>query len=370
MYLGTFFCYDSDMKTIILTGGGSGGHIAPIRAVAPELLNTHKLYWVGSSHFEYNASQDLGIDFKRIKSGKMRRGFSVRNFRKNLIDLIRVKIGFIQSLFFMILHRPEKVFSTGGFVSVPVVLAAWVLRIPIYIHEQTIGFGLANKIAAMCATKILLGFTESQKYIKPKHLPKIVAVGNPIRKNLLGGNKESLQGFLMNDLVEEKPILYVTGGGQGSQLINQVIFDHIDALTKKYYVIHQTGLSGIKEAACITTTDYFCFDFVAGHELADIYACADLVLARSGAGTVNELDHFNMYGIFVPLRPVQNDEQAKNAEWFLKHNHGVIIPQNDFGYAKLSLALEQYHYHHLAREEKCTCKISESAEMIMAELTG
>ena len=356
------------MKTIILTGGGSGGHIAPIRAVAPELLKTKKLVWIGSSHFEYNAAADMGIDFKKISSGKMRRGFSLSNIGKNILDIARVKIGFLQSFFFMIRHRPEKVFSTGGFVSIPVVIAARMLRIPVIIHEQTIGFGLANKIGAMCATKILLGFRESQKYIKAKHLPKITVVGNPIRENLLGGNKESLKGFLRSELKEDKPILYVTGGGQGSELINQVIFDHIEALTKKYYVIHQTGLVGIKQATCVTLPDYFCFDFVAGHELADIYACADMVLARSGAGTVNELDHFNIYAIFVPLRPVQNDEQTKNAEWFLKQNHGVIIPQADFGYAKLSLALEQYNYGRLARDGQCTCKISESAQFILKEL--
>jgi UDP-N-acetylglucosamine--N-acetylmuramyl-(pentapeptide) pyrophosphoryl-undecaprenol N-acetylglucosamine transferase len=356
------------MKKIILTGGGSGGHIAPIRAVAPELLKTKKLYWMGSSHFEYNAASDLGISFKRIYAGKLRRGFSFSNIVKNIRDVFRVMVAFFQSLFFLLKHKPEKVFSTGGFVSVPVVLAARVLHIPVVIHEQTIGFGLSNKIAATCAEKILLAFSESQAYIKPKYLPNISVVGNPIRENLLGGNKESLKVFLKNDLLEDKPILYITGGGQGSKLINRVIFEHADMLAKKYYVIHQTGIAGIKEAKCISVPDYFCFDFVAGHELADIYACADIVLARSGAGTVNELDHFGIYGIFVPLRPVQNDEQTKNAEWFLKHNNGVIIPQKDFGYAKLVLALEQYRYKGLARERACTCKTSESTEKILKYL--
>lgn len=352
------------MKTIVLTGGGSGGHIAPIRAVVPELRNTKKLIWIGSSHFEYDAALDMDIDFKQIISGKIRRGFSLKNIIKNLIDLVRVGIGFFQCLFIMIIHRPEKVFSTGGFVSVPVVLAAYVLHIPVIIHEQTIGFGLANKIGAMCADTILLAFTESQAYIKSTYIPKIHIVGNPIRKDILGGNKESLQDFLMNDLTQDKPILYITGGGQGSRLINKVIFDHTEALAKKYYVIHQTGSHDIQQAKEITISDYFCFDFIRGDALADIYACSDMVLARAGAGTVNELHHFNIYGIFVPLRPVQNDEQTKNALWFLKHNQGVIIPQSDFGYAKLSLALERYNYQRLAREREYTCAISESTEKI------
>lgn len=356
------------MKTIIVTGGGSGGHIAPIRAIAPELKKQKKIYWIGSSHFESNAARDLGIKFKLIKSGKIRRSLLFKNIFLNIFDLIKVKIGFLQSFFFMIKNRPEKVFSTGGFVSVPVVIAARILRIPVIIHEQTIGFGLANKIGALCSHKILLAFPESQSHINKSNHHKIEVVGNPIRANLLCGNMKSLQEHFNNNFSEKKPILYITGGGQGSVLINDAIFESIEILISKFYVIHQTGKRDIHRAQEIKVKDYFPFDFASGDELADIYACADIVLSRAGAGTVNELDHFGIYGVFVPLRPTQNDEQMKNAEWFLKHNKGVIIPQSSFSKSKLLLSLEQYRYTSLARKREKACKISESTEKILKNL--
>ncbi|MGB0925388.1 MAG: UDP-N-acetylglucosamine--N-acetylmuramyl-(pentapeptide) pyrophosphoryl-undecaprenol N-acetylglucosamine transferase [Minisyncoccia bacterium] len=218
------------MKTIVVTGGGSGGHVAPIRAIAPELSKTKNIIWIGSSHFEKSAADDLNIEFKKIYSGKMRRGLNIKNIMRNIVDAFRLEYGTWQSLFFLLRNRPEKVFSTGGFVSVPVVIAAWLLRIPIVIHEQTIGFGLANKIAAICADKILLAFPESQTYIPEKFHHKISVVGNPIRAELLCGNQKNLEKFLGINVDTKKPILYITGGGQGSALINSVVFELLSVL--------------------------------------------------------------------------------------------------------------------------------------------
>ena len=386
------------MKTIILTGGGSGGHLAPIRAVASELSKTKNLIWIGSSHFERQAARDLHITFKGICSGKFRRGKNIKNVVKNFGDIFHVICGTLQSLFFLLKQKPEKVFSTGGFVSVPVVIAAWILRIPVVIHEQTIGFGLANSIAALFAQRILLAFPESQKYIPKKYHSKIEVVGNPLREDLKKGNFQNLQKFLGVSLGKEKPILYITGGGQGSQLINEVIFELLPELTQRYYVIHQTGKSGIEKAQYIlqsfsshlhhssirTNTrmmqdnreggsfekikDYFPFEFV-GLELADIYASADIVLARAGAGTVNELDYFSIPSIFVPLRPVQNDEQTKNAEWFLQNNDGNIIPQNEFNKETLISTLKNLSLKNLRRKAGRTPqKHNDATELILKEL--
>lgn len=357
------------MKTIVVTGGGSGGHIAPIRAITPELTKNKKLIWIGSSNFEKNAAQDLNIEFKKIVSGKLRRGLSINNIFKNIIDMFRVEYGAWQSLFFMIRKRPEKVFSTGGFVSVPVVIAAWFLRIPIIIHEQTIGFGLANKIGAFCASKILLAFPESKKYISKKYYAKIEIVGNPIREDLLKGNFEKLQKFLGNNLDERKAILYITGGGQGSQLINKVIFENSDWLTKHFYVIHQTGKNNIEKAKKIqkNTEDYFPFAFI-GDELADIYTSADIVVARSGAGTVNELAYFGIPSIFVPLQPVQDDEQMKNANWFLKNNHGAIILQKEFNKEFLKNTLDKMNIKILRRNQKIIYKENKTKKLMLENL--
>ena len=387
------------MKTIILTGGGSGGHLAPIRAVVPELSKTKNLIWIGSSRFEKQAARDLHITFKSICSGKFRRGRNLKNVVKNFGDIFHVICGTLQSLFFLLRQKPEKVFSTGGFVSVPVVVAAWILRIPVVIHEQTIGFGLANSIAAPFAQKILLAFPESQKHIPKKYHSKIEVVGNPLREDLKKGNFQNLQKFLGVSLGKEKPILYITGGGQGSQLINEVIFELLSELTQRYYVIHQTGKSGIEKAQYllpsfsshsnhssirtntrmmqdkeggsldnIKSKDYFPFEFV-GVELSDIYASADIVLARAGAGTVNELDYFAIPSIFVPLRPVQNDEQTKNAEWFLQNNDGNIIPQNEFNKETLMSALKKLSLKNLRRKAGRTPqKHNDATKLILKEL--
>ena len=392
------------MKTIIFTGGGSGGHLAPIRAIAPELKKTKKLIWIGSSHFEKQAARDLHITFKSICSGKFRRGKNFKNLIKNFVDIFRVGCGIVQSFFILLKNKPEKIFSTGGFVSVPVVIAAWILRIPVIIHEQTIGFGLANRIAAPVAQKILLAFPESKKYIPKKYHYKIEVVGNPIREDLTKGSFENLQKFLGDNLNEEKPILYITGGGQGSQLINEVIFELLPELTQKYYVIHQTGKSGIEKAKICHSNiltnvrmtngekcDYFPFEFV-GAELSDIYASADIVLARAGAGTVNELDYFGVPSIFVPLRLVHNDEQTKNAEWFLKKNSsviarsgakrndeaissqtkkvfGIIIPQHEFNKETFMNKLEMLSIAKFRRKIKIPSqKQNRAKELILREL--
>ncbi len=340
-------------QTYIITGGGSGGHIAPVRALAKKLQQDYKLVWIGSGSFEEKAAGDLDIRFYKIFSGKFRRGMNLKNLFRNIFDLFRVAFAVMQSFFLLIKLHPEKVFSTGGFVSVPVVFAAALLRKPIIIHEQTIGFGLANKIGAIFAKKILLAFPDSQKYIASKHHHKIEVVGNPIREELLFGTKESLENFLGKKLSEEKPLLYVTGGGQGSQLINETLWRLLPKLTENFYLIHQCGKSGIKEGQQYAqeTKDYFAFEFI-GDELADIYACADVVLARSGAGTVNELACFGTYSIFVPLQPTQNDEQTKNAQWFLKSHKGAIFEQQNFSSELLLRHLEKLSFESLKRNTK------------------
>ncbi len=351
------------MKTIIITGGGSGGHISPIRAVVPILKRQYSLIWIGSSHFEKNAANNLGIQFKEICSGKIRRNLTIKNIIKNIFDMFCVKCGAWQSLFFFIKNRPEKVFSTGGFVSVPVVVVAWFLRIPIIIHEQTIGFGMANKIGAFCASKILLTFEDSKKYIPQKYYNKVEVVGNPIREDLLNGSFKQLQDSLGEMLDTQKRILYITGGGQGSSLINEIIFELLPELTKKYYIIHQTGKSGIKKARSYIFDDYYSFEFI-NNELANIYASADIVVARAGAGTVNELDYFEIPTIFIPLRPTQNDEQTKNAEWFIKRNEGKIIHQKELTKEKLVREL----FSLIERENKENRKENNSTQKILKNL--
>lgn len=355
-----------DMKNrCVVTGGGSGGHIAPVRAIGKELAKTHQVIWLGSADFEKNAAKSLSFEFKEIYSGKMRRGLSFSNLRKNIWDVFRVEAGFWQSLFFMRKRRPKFVFSTGGFVSVPVVVAAWFLKIPVYIHEQTIGFGLANKIGAIFAKKILLAFPDSQKYISKKYHEKISFVGNPVRPELYSGDKKKILKDFSFDA--SKPILYITGGGQGSKKINDVIFKNIDALCSKFFIIHQTGSTGIVESQSIKNPSYVAREFI-NEEMADILSAADLGLARAGAGTVNEFYHFDIYSIFIPLRPVQNDEQMKNAKWFIAQKPGVIVKQKDFDIEELLRELESFRSLWGGGKKKNIIK-NGSVEKILEELS-
>ncbi len=350
------------MKTIVITGGGSGGHLAPARAVIPFLQKKYQTIWIGSSHFEQDTAKNLGISFFKIFSGKMRRGKNLKNFLRNARDFLLVLFAFFQSIFLLKKNKTEKIFSTGGFVSVPVVLAAAVLHIPIFIHEQTIGFGLANKITLPFVKKVLLAFEDSKKYIPKKYHHKVEVVGNPIREDLLNGEQARLEKFLGRSL-KEKPVLYVTGGGQGSQLINKVIFSLLPKLTEKYVVIHQAGKKGITEAQKQSHENYFPFAFI-GDELADIYASASVVVARAGAGTVNELAFFDIPSIFIPLRPTQNDEQTKNAEWFLRNHRGKIIEQEALNEEILLDALKT-----LEREVKEEKKKSKKEKVRKASLS-
>ena len=323
-------------KYIIFTGGGSGGHIAPIRAIAPTLKEKgYTLKWVGSSQFEKRAAHSLNIPFISILSGKMRRGLTLKNIVRNFLDLFKVALAFFQSLFFLLEERPKLIFSTGGFVSVPLVVAAGVLRIPVVIHEQTIGFGLANKIALPFADRILLAFEDSKKHIPKKYWRKIEVVGNPVRSELLNGSREAFFEHFPQFREKEKPILYITGGGQGAKQINEVVFQLLSLLLNDFLVIHQAGEIGVEKAKTIAHSldeelkdSYIPLGFI-GEELPHIYATASFAVSRAGAGTVNEFHTFRIPTVFIPLRPTQDDEQMKNAQWFVERNSGSIIePEN------------------------------------------
>ena len=319
-------------KYIIFTGGGSGGHIAPIRAVAPILKEKgYTLKWVGSSQFEKRAAHSLNIPFISILSGKMRRGLTLKNIVRNFLDLFKVTLAFFQSLFFLLKERPKLIFSTGGFVSVPLVVAAGILRIPVVIHEQTIGFGLANKIALPFADTVLLAFEDSKKHIPKKYWKKVEVVGNPIRSDLLNGSREAFFKHFPQFQGIEKPILYITGGGQGAKQINEVVFHLLPTLLNNFLVIHQVGETGLEEAKTFAksldeelASSYIPLGFI-GEELPHIYATASFAVSRAGAGTVNEFHIFRIPTVFIPLRPTQNDEQMKNAQWFIERNEGSII---------------------------------------------
>lgn len=332
---------------IVVTGGGSGGHVAPLKAVVPVLQqkygNDLVCTWIGSKQFEEDAANDLGVGFKKIHSGKLRRYFSWQN----LFDAFKVEAAFWQSLYYLIRLRPRVVVSTGGFVSVPVVIAAWFLYIPVITHEQTIALGLANKINAYFSKKILLGFEDSKNHFSKSQQKKITVVGNPIRKSVMGGDFDGLQeSFSDLNFENDKPLLYITGGSQGSSIMNEIVWNNLEYLLETFMVIHQCGKNGVEKSKEIFAQlnkeqkqSYWCGAFVKA-ELKHVYACADVVFARSGAGTVNELAVFRIPSVFVPLAIAQQNEQFKNAQWFLKQPDcdGEIIEEHELTDEKLQKA--------------------------------
>jgi len=323
---------------IIITGGGSGGHTMPAVAVIETLEEYFKkinkkyiILYIGSHNgIERNIAQKFNINYKSISTGKFRRYFSL----KNIIDIFNVINGYFKSLRIIKKFCPDLLFSTGGFVSVPPVIAAKRLKIPVIIHEQTIDAGLANKIASKFADKVCITFHESKRYFPDN---KTVITGIPLRKLIFNGSKE--RAYKRFGFDKKLPVVYFTGGGLGCHILNQIAINIIGELSKKCNIIYQTGRSEnnndydeMINMFNLLNTKYKnrvkIFDFI-HEELPDVFSITDLAVARSGAGTVNEFLALKIPAIFIPLAIATNDEQYKNAEIIQKLGGAVIIREND-----------------------------------------
>ena len=329
---------------IAFTGGGTGGHTSAAQAIIEHLKTylpeKHSMeidpYFIGSHKgLERKMANELSIPYKAISTGKLRRYISFQNFT----DIFRTSRGFFQSLLALRKIKPDLLLSTGSYVSVPVVLAARMLKIPIIVHEQTIKAGLANKIAAKYANKILVSFSEGMKYF-PKSKTKLA--GTPIRPSLMKGNIEDLLGYF--DINTKLPLLYITGGSQGARIINKNIIKIIDKLLDFTNVIHQCGSAEIQEdydtlkdlEVKLTNKNgkYFVREFLK-EELPHVYHSANLLLGRSGAATVNEVIAFGIPAIFIPLKIAAEGEQLANAKACKEVNKTEIIQEDELSPEKL-----------------------------------
>jgi UDP-N-acetylglucosamine--N-acetylmuramyl-(pentapeptide) pyrophosphoryl-undecaprenol N-acetylglucosamine transferase len=262
--------------------------------------------------------------------------------RKNLIDAVRVPIGIIQSIVEVARFRPHVVFATGGYVSVPPVLAASVLGVPSLIHEQTVQIGLANRIAARVATKIALTFPEAADDLPTRIQKQTIVTGNPVRQQIFDGYRSSArERFGFSESPETLPAIYVTGGALGSRIINRAIEEILPRLLAICCVIHQCGrqqndseqdfdrlIAASKALPHELRTRYFLTPFV-GEEIGDVYALSDLVVGRSGAGTVAEVCALGKASIFIPLVPTGGDEQNRNAQRLASIGAAVILPSSN-----------------------------------------
>lgn len=304
------------MKKIVLTGGGTAGHVTPNIALLPALQREgFTVSYIGSKGIEQSLISEKKVPFYCISTGKLRRYFDL----KNLTDLFRIAAGFFQSLFILIQIRPSVVFSKGGFVSVPVVWASAVLRIPVIIHESDITPGLANRLSIPFAKKICYSFEETANYL-PQN--KRINTGLPIRQELLDGSKD--KGLALCRFTGNKPVLLIIGGSQGSVTINTVIRESLPRLLRSYNICHLCGKGNLGNVV----ENYVQFEYVKD-ELAHLLGAADLVISRSGATTLFELLALQKPSLLIPLGAGSRGDQVLNARSFEKMGFSHVLLQDE-----------------------------------------
>lgn len=335
----------SGIIRIVVAGGGTGGHISPAVAAIEELRSRMEVeaIWMGShGGFERQAADNLGIPFHPVRTGKLRRYASAQT----LLDSVRVPWGIAQARSILRGFRPDLVFSTGGFVSVPSVIAARALGIPSLTHEQTAYIGLATKINARFCQTIALSFERSEEFL-PRHGARVIVTGNPIRRIVLNGN--ATNGRARFNVPNDLPIVYVTGGAQGSSALNSVIFGVIRELLGYVALIHQTGSD--EAHSDFDTANHLRMSLPIdlrrryhpieriGAEIGDLYAATMLVIGRAGAGTVNEIAALSIPSILIPLPGAE--EQRQNALYLVERGTARLIPQDELTPAVLVEAVTE-----------------------------
>jgi len=309
------------MKRIVLTGGGTAGHVTPNIALIPSLRDAgFDICYIGSYEgIEKKLITDMDIPYYGIDTGKLRRYKSL----KNLSDPFHVIHGYSESMSLMRRLKPDIVFSKGGYVSVPVVLAAAARRIPVISHESDMTPGLANRITAKAVTKICCNFPETVKLLPPE---KAVLTGTPIRQELLAGNK--LAGLNYCGFTTAKPVLLVTGGSTGAVRINKAIRAILPKLLADYQVCHLCG-AGKTDASLDGLDGYVQFEYV-NKEMRDLFAMSDIVVSRAGANAICELLALRKPNLLIPLSAgASRGDQILNADSFKQQGYSSVIAEAD-----------------------------------------
>ncbi len=323
------------MKKIVLTGGGTAGHVTPNMALIPELQKRgYEVHYIGSYEgIEKQLISEMGVKYYGISSGKLRRYIDV----KNLSDPFKVLHGYGQAWRLLGKIRPDVVFSKGGFVSVPVVVAAKTRRIPCVIHESDMTPGLANKICIPCAVRVCTNFPETLE-----HLPKEKAVltGSPIRQELFHGDKAKGLAFCGFD--GSKPVLLIIGGSLGAVRVNEAVRAILPSLLEKFDVIHLCG-KGKVDASLQGTAGYVQYEYIK-KELTDLLAAADIMISRAGANAICEILALRKPNILIPLSAAASrGDQILNAASFEKQGYSAVIQEEDITNEKLLAMVNQVY---------------------------
>lgn len=325
------------MKRIVLTGGGTAGHVTPNIALIPTLQKEgYEIHYIGSyDGIERKLIEEMGIPYYGISSGKLRRYFDVKNFS----DPFKVLKGYSDAKKLLKKLKPDIIFSKGGFVTVPVVIAAKRLSIPAIIHESDMTPGLANKLAIPSATKVCCNFPETMKYLP---VGKSVLTGSPIRRELMEGSKEKALHFL--GFNSSKPVIMIIGGSLGSVAINNAIRSNLDTLLEKFQIVHLCG-EGKLDPSLESKKGYRQFEYIK-KELADIFALSDVVISRAGANAICELLALRKPNILIPLSvAASRGDQILNARSFEKQSFSVVIEEEQLTTESLSAAIKEVFEH-------------------------
>jgi len=324
---------------ILLTGGGTGGHIFPLISVVREVLRLYpnnqkiKFFYLGPPNGLHSILlSHEGIRVNWVLSGKIRRYINPLSILQNILDIfIKIPIGFIQAFLHIFFIAPDVIFSKGGYGSFAVVICGWFLRIPIFLHESDITPGIANKILSHFARKVFVSFPDTEYF----PYEKMILVGNPIRKELLSGAKgKAIEAF---KITKEKPIIFVMGGSQGAEKINDVILEILPEMLQNFEILHQFGEKNFEqmkaEAKVMMTEDYkkyyHQFAFLQEPELKLAYAVADIIVSRAGSGSIFEIAALGKPSVLIPLPESAQDHQTKNAYSFANAGAAIVFEEEN-----------------------------------------
>ena len=323
------------MKRIILTGGGTAGHVTPNIALLPGLKELgYDVHYIGSYNgIEKELIEQFDIPYHGISSGKLRRYFSVRNFT----DPFRVLKGFGEAKKLIKSLKPDVIFSKGGFVSVPVVVAGKKCHVPTIIHESDMTPGLANKLSIPSASKVCCNFPETLE-----HLPKDKAVltGSPIRQELLEGDRAAALKFC--GLTPDKPVILIVGGSLGSVVVNNAVRDILPELLKDFHIVHLCGKGKVDESLK-DQKGYIQFEYIK-EELKDLFALSDIVISRAGANAICEILALHKPNLLIPLSAkASRGDQILNARSFERQGFSTVLEEEELSNTSLLDAIQKLY---------------------------
>ena len=351
------------MKKIVFTGGGTVGHVTLNLLLIPKFIKEGwQVHYVGDKHgIEYQEIQKSGLDvtFHSVATGKLRRYFSWQN----LLDGFKVVWGIFQSLGIMLKVRPQALFSKGGFVSVPPVIAARLSRVPVYVHESDLSIGLANKIAYKCATKMYATFEQSSSLTKIEHVGAVTKVGS--QESVPPQELEEIRQYFDKEL----PTLLFVGGSAGAKVFNDFVSQNQAALTERYNIINLTGDEGLDVLSDRLFRKAYVTDLY--QPLMDL---ADVVVTRGGSNTIFELLAMTKLHIIVPLgREASRGDQIENADYFVKKGYAKQLAEEQLDMSNLQTALDdllanQASYHQAMQNSQEIKSVDEFYALLKADI--